>query len=56
MQVGYPEVKKLFLKKVYQYIKDGSLDTKYVCAFLLDFGNQKSILEEVIEVTLDEFI
>nr|GEV61445.1 sister chromatid cohesion protein PDS5 homolog B-like isoform X1 [Tanacetum cinerariifolium] len=45
-EVGYPEVKNLFLKKVYQYIKDGSLDTKYVCAFLLEFGNQKSILEE----------
>ncbi|KAI3718580.1 hypothetical protein L6452_19457 [Arctium lappa] len=44
-EVG-PEVKKLFLTKVHQYMKDRSLDPKYVCAFLLDFGSQKSILEE----------
>ncbi|KAJ9563026.1 hypothetical protein OSB04_008186 [Centaurea solstitialis] len=45
-EVGFPEVKKQFLAKVHQYIKDGSLDPKYVCAFLLDFASQKSILEE----------
>ncbi|KAI3745336.1 hypothetical protein L1987_58447 [Smallanthus sonchifolius] len=45
-EVGFPEVKKLFLNKVHQYIKDKSLDPKYVCAFFVDFGPQNTILEE----------
>ncbi|KAL4585339.1 hypothetical protein LXL04_009957 [Taraxacum kok-saghyz] len=45
-QAGFPQVRKLFLKKVHQYIKNGSLDPKYICAFLLDFGSRKPILEE----------
>ncbi|KAI7731479.1 hypothetical protein M8C21_026903, partial [Ambrosia artemisiifolia] len=44
--VGFPEVKKLFLNKVHQYIKDKRLDSKYACAFLLDFGPQNTLLEE----------
>ncbi|XP_076937264.1 sister chromatid cohesion protein PDS5 homolog A-like, partial [Bidens hawaiensis] len=46
-EVGFPEVKKLFLNKVHQYIKEKSLDSKYVCAFLLDFSPQTSLLEEI---------
>ncbi|KAI3765368.1 hypothetical protein L2E82_15400 [Cichorium intybus] len=43
---GFPQVRKVFLNKVHQYIKNRSLDVKYVCAFLLDFGSKKAILEE----------
>ncbi|KAJ0808766.1 putative sister chromatid cohesion protein Pds5 [Helianthus annuus] len=45
----FPEVKRLFLKKVHQYIKDRSLDPKYACAFLLDLGSQQSVQEEKSE-------
>ncbi|KAM0049108.1 putative sister chromatid cohesion protein Pds5 [Helianthus debilis subsp. tardiflorus] len=62
-EVGFPEVKKLFLNKVHQYIKDKSLDSKYACAFLLDFGPQNTILEEehqnlkeIIEMCDPEYI
>ncbi|KAI3499028.1 hypothetical protein L1887_34820 [Cichorium endivia] len=43
---GFPQVRKIFLNKVHQYIKNRSLDVKYVCAFLLDFGSKKAILQE----------
>lgn len=52
MQVGFPEVKKLFLNKIYQYIKDRSLDPKYACAFLLGFEPQQSVQDEKSEVGL----
>nr|XP_043623301.1 sister chromatid cohesion protein PDS5 homolog B-like isoform X2 [Erigeron canadensis] len=45
-EVGFPKVRELFLNKVHKYIKDGSLDPKYVCAFFLDFESHKSILEK----------
>ncbi|KAJ0791644.1 putative sister chromatid cohesion protein Pds5 [Helianthus annuus] len=45
----FPEVKRLFLKKVHQYIKDRSLDPKYTCGFLLDLGSQQSVQEEKSE-------
>ncbi|CAH1423707.1 unnamed protein product [Lactuca virosa] len=45
-EARFPQVRKLFLKKVHQYIKNRSLDPKYVCAFLLDFRLQKPIREE----------
>ncbi|KAI3698227.1 hypothetical protein L6452_31340 [Arctium lappa] len=48
-EVGFPEVKKLFLNKVHQYIKDRSLDPKYACAFLLGLGSQQSVQEEKSE-------
>ncbi|KAK9057901.1 hypothetical protein SSX86_022740 [Deinandra increscens subsp. villosa] len=48
-EVGFPEVKRLFLIKVHQYIKDRSLDPKYACAFLLDLGSQQSFQEEKSE-------
>lgn len=50
MQARFPQVRKLFLKKVHQYIKNRSLDPKYVCAFLLDFRSQKPIREEVFKI------
>ncbi|XP_075505571.1 sister chromatid cohesion protein PDS5 homolog A-like isoform X1 [Primulina tabacum] len=43
---GFPEVKRLLLNKVHQYVKDRILDPKYACAFLLDFTSQQSDLEE----------
>ncbi|KAJ9566892.1 hypothetical protein OSB04_002858 [Centaurea solstitialis] len=48
-EVGFPEVKKLFLNKVHQYIKDRSLDPKYACAFVLGLGSQQSVQEEKSE-------
>ncbi|KAG8365331.1 hypothetical protein BUALT_Bualt18G0093600 [Buddleja alternifolia] len=42
----FPEVKKLFLNKVHQYVKDRILDPKYACAFLLDISSPQSDLEE----------
>ncbi|KAD4982238.1 hypothetical protein E3N88_18909 [Mikania micrantha] len=62
-EVGFPEVRKLFLNKVHQYIKDKRLDSKYACAFLLDFGSQNTVLEEeyqhlndIIQVCDPEYI
>ncbi|GJV33394.1 sister chromatid cohesion protein PDS5 homolog B-like protein isoform X1 [Tanacetum coccineum] len=51
-EAGFPEVKKLFLKKVHQYIKDRSLDPKYACAFLLGLGSLQSVQEKKSEVAL----
>jgi hypothetical protein len=34
-QDDVPQVRKLFLSKVHQYIKERALDAKYACAFLL---------------------
>ncbi|KZV51246.1 hypothetical protein F511_05903 [Dorcoceras hygrometricum] len=42
----FPEVKRLLLNKIHQYVKDRMLDPKYACAFLLDFNSQQSDLEE----------
>lgn len=52
-EVGFPEVRKLFLNKAHQYIKDRSLDSKYVCAFFLDFETQKSLLKEENQIVSD---
>ncbi|CAI9087112.1 OLC1v1021103C1 [Oldenlandia corymbosa var. corymbosa] len=41
-----PEVRRLFLGKCHQYIKDRILDPKYACAFLLDNGSQQHLSEE----------
>nr|GEU32782.1 sister chromatid cohesion protein PDS5 homolog B-like isoform X1 [Tanacetum cinerariifolium] len=51
-EAGFPEVKKLFLKKVHQYIKDRSLDPKYACAFLLGLGSLQSVQEKKSAVAL----
>ncbi|KAL8214756.1 hypothetical protein R6Q57_004205 [Mikania cordata] len=48
-ELGFPEVKRLFLRKVHQYIKDRSLNPKYACAFLLDLGSLPSVQEEKSE-------
>ncbi|GAA0153559.1 chromatin/chromatin-binding, or -regulatory protein [Lithospermum erythrorhizon] len=54
---GFPEVKKLLLNKVYQYIKDRRLDPKYSCTFFLDLSahqhnpeETKNNLSEIIQV------
>ncbi|KAI3466488.1 hypothetical protein Pfo_023151 [Paulownia fortunei] len=41
-----PEVKKLLLNKVHQYVRDRILDPKYACAFLLDISSSQSDFEE----------
>ncbi|XP_060185631.1 sister chromatid cohesion protein PDS5 homolog A isoform X2 [Lycium barbarum] len=46
-EASFPQVKKLFLNKVYQYLKDRYLDPKYTCAFLLDLRVQQPDYEEI---------
>ncbi|CAM8921419.1 unnamed protein product [Rhodiola kirilowii] len=47
IEVKFPEVKKLFLGKIHQYLKDGVLDGKYACAFITNMaGSQTSEFEE----------
>ncbi|KAH6768773.1 binding protein [Perilla frutescens var. frutescens] len=43
---NFPEVKKLILNKIHQYVKDRALDPKYACAFLLDNTSQEIDIEE----------
>ncbi|KAI3740872.1 hypothetical protein L2E82_31347 [Cichorium intybus] len=45
-QAGFPQVRKLFLMKVHQYIKDRILDPKFACAFLLNLGSQEHKSED----------
>ncbi|KAL8046058.1 hypothetical protein ABFX02_08G154700 [Erythranthe guttata] len=42
----FPEVKKLLLNKVHQYVRDRILAPKYACAFLLDISASQSDSEE----------
>ncbi|XP_057765095.1 sister chromatid cohesion protein PDS5 homolog A isoform X2 [Salvia miltiorrhiza] len=43
---NFPEVKKLLLNKIHQYVKDRALDPKYACAFLLDDTSREADIEE----------
>ncbi|XP_063940236.1 sister chromatid cohesion protein PDS5 homolog A isoform X2 [Daucus carota subsp. sativus] len=45
-EVDFPQVEKLFLRKVHQYIKDRLLDPKYACAFLSNIEPEKPDFEE----------
>ncbi|KAL3519260.1 hypothetical protein ACH5RR_017409 [Cinchona calisaya] len=45
-EASFPQVRKLFLNKNHQYIKDRFLDPKYACAFLLDMGSRQQLSEE----------
>ncbi|KAL3625005.1 hypothetical protein CASFOL_031673 [Castilleja foliolosa] len=54
---NFPEVKKLLLSKVYQYVRGRILDSKYACAFLLDvsssqsdFPENKHYLNDIIQI------
>ncbi|WCJ28194.1 hypothetical protein M5689_009901 [Euphorbia peplus] len=57
-ETAFPQVRKLFLSKVHQYVKDRHLDVKYACAFLfnltgvepLDFEEEKQILTDIIQM------
>ncbi|XP_011086272.1 sister chromatid cohesion protein PDS5 homolog B isoform X2 [Sesamum indicum] len=42
---NFPEVNKLFLDKVHQYVRDRILDPKYACAFLLDISSESDLEE-----------
>nr|GMD45653.1 sister chromatid cohesion protein PDS5 homolog A isoform X1 [Ipomoea batatas] len=46
-EANFPQVKKLLLNKVHQYIKDRLLDPKYACAFFLDMKPEQVNIEEV---------
>ncbi|KAJ7967846.1 sister chromatid cohesion protein PDS5-like A-A-like [Quillaja saponaria] len=46
-EIGFPQVKKILLSKIYQYIKDRLLDGKYACAFLINiFGSKQDEFAE----------
>ncbi|XP_017226187.1 sister chromatid cohesion protein PDS5 homolog A isoform X2 [Daucus carota subsp. sativus] len=45
-EVDFPQVKRLFLRKIHQYIKDRLLDPKYACAFIFDLEPQQPDFEE----------
>ncbi|GFP93461.1 sister chromatid cohesion protein pds5 homolog b-b [Phtheirospermum japonicum] len=42
----FPEVKRIILNKIHQYVKDRTLDPKYACAFLLDISSRQLDSEE----------
>ncbi|XWS12972.1 hypothetical protein CRYUN_Cryun37aG0135600 [Craigia yunnanensis] len=57
-EISFPQAKKLFLRKVHQYIKDRLLDAKYACAFLfnvpgskpLQFDEEKQKLADIFQM------
>ncbi|XP_035545747.1 sister chromatid cohesion protein PDS5 homolog A isoform X2 [Juglans regia] len=57
-EIRFPQAKKQFLGKVYQYIKDRYLDAKYACAFLfniigskpLEFEEERHNLADIIQM------
>ncbi|KAL0328713.1 UNVERIFIED_CONTAM: DNA mismatch repair protein MSH6 [Sesamum calycinum] len=42
---NFPEVSKLLLDKVHEYVRDRILDPKYACAFLLDISSESDLEE-----------
>lgn len=53
-QDTYPEVRKEFLGKVHQYLKERTLDQKYACAFVLGVsGETEGALVEVRQYLVD---
>ncbi|KAL0310797.1 UNVERIFIED_CONTAM: hypothetical protein Sangu_2374400 [Sesamum angustifolium] len=42
---NFPEVSKLLLDKVHEYLRDRILDPKYACAFLLDISSESDLEE-----------
>ncbi|KAL0300906.1 UNVERIFIED_CONTAM: Sister chromatid cohesion protein PDS5A [Sesamum radiatum] len=42
---NFPEVRKLLLDKVHEYVRDRILDPKYACAFLLDISSESDLEE-----------
>ncbi|KAL5214728.1 hypothetical protein ABZP36_003880 [Zizania latifolia] len=51
---GFSEVRKLFLSKVHQYIKERALDAKYAYAFLLGIDGYRSLQYEEFKHNLIE--
>ncbi|KAJ7946454.1 sister chromatid cohesion protein PDS5-like A-A-like [Quillaja saponaria] len=46
-EIGFPQVKKILLSKIHQYIKDRLLDAKYACAFVVNlFGSKQDEFAE----------
>ncbi|KAE8771343.1 Sister chromatid cohesion protein PDS5-like protein B [Hordeum vulgare] len=41
-QDDFPQMRKLFLSKVHQYIKERALDAKYACAFLIGIDDYRT--------------
>jgi sister chromatid cohesion protein PDS5 len=48
-QDDFPLVRKLFLCKVIQYIKERTLDAKYTCAFLLGIDDYRAPQYEEVQ-------
>uniref|UniRef100_A0A7N0UYA4 Uncharacterized protein n=1 Tax=Kalanchoe fedtschenkoi TaxID=63787 RepID=A0A7N0UYA4_KALFE len=55
-EVNFPQVKKLFLGKVHQYLKDRVLDGKYACAFITNMGGSRTTEFEEDKQNLREII
>ncbi|KAM7263653.1 hypothetical protein ACFE04_001336 [Oxalis oulophora] len=55
-EISFPESKKLFLNKVYHYIKDGVLNGKYACAFVLGINEYNPLYYEEEKQKLADII
>ncbi|TVU11623.1 hypothetical protein EJB05_45218 [Eragrostis curvula] len=55
-QDDFPQVRKLFLGKVNQYIKERTLDAKYACAFLLSIDDYRAPHYEEFKHNLIEVV
>lgn len=49
-QDDFPQVRKLFLCKVHQYIKERTLDAKYACAFLFGVNDYHAPQYEEVHI------
>uniref|UniRef100_A0A7N1A0X3 Uncharacterized protein n=1 Tax=Kalanchoe fedtschenkoi TaxID=63787 RepID=A0A7N1A0X3_KALFE len=55
-EVNFPQVKKLLLGKVHQYLKDRVLDGKYACAFITNMGGSRATESEEDKQNLRDII
>ncbi|KAM0917721.1 hypothetical protein ACQ4PT_009179 [Festuca glaucescens] len=55
-QDDFPQMRKLFLSKVHQYIKERALDAKYACAFLISIGDYHTPQYEEFKHNLIEVV
>ena len=49
-QDDFPQVRKLFLCKVHQYIKERALDAKYACALLFGVNDYHAPQYEEVHI------
>ncbi|KAF8117115.1 hypothetical protein N665_0012s0121 [Sinapis alba] len=55
-EISFPMAKKIFLRKVHQYIKDRVLETKYACSFLFDITGSNVLVSEEEKQNLADII